>query len=74
MGIDRHVSCCYAQTLSLSVWDMLLGLWVSILFGHSEIDDMDDIGGFGTGASDEEVVGLDVSVDQVAVVDRLHSG
>lgn len=74
MGIDRHVSCCSAQTLSLSVWDMLLGLWVSILFGHSEIDDMDDIGGFGTGASDKEVVGLDVSVDQVAVVDRLHSG
>ena len=53
---------------------MLLGLWVSVLFGHSEIDDMDDIGGFGTGASDEEVVGLDVSVDQVAVVDRLDSG
>ena len=53
---------------------MLLGLWVSVLFGHSEIDDMNDIGGFGTRASDEEVVGLDVSVDQVAVVDRLHSG
>lgn len=53
---------------------MLLGLWVSVLFGHSEIDDMDDIGGFGTGASDKEVVGLDVSVDQVAVMNRLHSG
>ena len=74
MGIDRHVSCCSTQTLSLSVRDMLLCFGVSVLFGHSEINDMNDIGGFSTGTTNEEVVGFDVSVDQVTVVDGLDSG
>ena len=74
MGIDGHVSCCSTQTLSLSVWDMLLCFRVSVLFGHSEIDDMNDIRGFSTGTTNKEVVGFDVSVDQVTVVDGLDSG
>ena len=74
MGIDRHVSCCSTQTLSLSVWDMLLCFRVSVLFSHSEINDMNDIGGFSTGTTNEEVVGFDVSVDQVTIVDGLDSG
>jgi len=74
MGVDRHVSCCSTQTLSLSVRDMLLCLGVSVLFGHSEIDHMNDIGGFSTGTANKEVVGLDISVNQVTVVDCLDSG
>ena len=53
---------------------MLLCFRVSVLFSHSEINDMNDIGGFGTGTTNEEVVGFDVSVDQVTVVDGLDSG
>ena len=74
MGIDRHVSCCSTQTLSLSVRDMLLCFGVSVLFGHSEINNVNNIGGFGTGTTNEEVVGFDVSVDQVTVMDSLDSG
>lgn len=52
---------------------MLLCLWVSVLLGHSEIDNVDDIGRLGTGSSDQEVVGFDVAVNEVPVVYSLHS-
>lgn len=52
---------------------MLLGFRVSVLFGHSKVDYVNDIGGFGTGTTNEEVVGFDVSVNQVTVVDGLYS-
>jgi hypothetical protein len=42
---------------------MLFRFRVSVLFGHAEINNMDDVGGFGTWSSDKEVVGLDISVD-----------
>lgn len=42
---------------------MLLCLRVPVLLGHSEIDDMDDIGGFRPWSANEEIIGLDVSVD-----------
>ena len=53
---------------------MLLCFGVSVLFGHSEINNVNNIGGFGTGTTNEEVVGFDVSVDQVTVMDSLDSG
>lgn len=53
---------------------MLLGLRISVLLGHTKVDDVDNIGCFGARAADEEVVWLDVSVDQVLLVDRLNPG
>jgi hypothetical protein len=53
---------------------MLLCFWIPVLFGHSEIDDMNDIGGFSTGTTDKEIVGFDISVNQVTVMNRLDSG
>jgi hypothetical protein len=51
----------------------LLRLRVTVLFRHTEVDYMDDIGGFCARSADEEVVGLDVSVDEVLLVYRLYS-
>ena len=53
---------------------MLLGLWIPVLFRHSKINHMDNVGCFTVGTADEEVVGLDVSVNEVLLVDGLHSG
>jgi hypothetical protein len=53
---------------------MLLGLWITVLLRHAEVDDVDDIGGLGTWAANEEVVWLDVAVDEVLLVDGLHAG
>jgi len=38
--IDTCIACGAGQVLSLSVWDVLLGLRVTILLGQAEIDDV----------------------------------
>lgn len=73
MGVDTHVAGCTRQRFSLTIRDMLLGLWITILLGHAKVDDMDNVGGLGIRAADEEVVGLDVTVDQIFLVDRLDA-
>jgi hypothetical protein len=49
-------------------------LRIPVLLGHSEIDNMDDILPLGGRTSDQEVVGLDITVDQVLLVDGLDPG
>jgi hypothetical protein len=53
---------------------VLLRLRVAVLLGHTEVDDVNHISGFSAWPSDEEVVGFDVSVDEVLFVDRLDAG
>lgn len=53
---------------------MLLSLGVTVLLGHAEIDNVDNVGGFAVWPADQEVVGLDVAVDEVLLVDGLHAG
>lgn len=42
MSVYAHVTRGPAQALTFSIRDMLLRLWITILFGHTEIDDMND--------------------------------
>ena len=53
---------------------MLFCLWVPVLFGHAEVDNVDDICRFRVGSTYQKVVRLDVSIDEVLLVDRLDSG
>ena len=46
---------------------------ISVLLGHTEVDDVDHVLALGTWSPNQEVVGLDVSVDQVLLVDCLDS-
>lgn len=71
MGVDAHVTRGSRQRLALPIRNVLLRLGVTVLLGHAEVDHVDNIGGFGAGAPNEEVVGLDVPVDQVLLVDGL---
>lgn len=73
MCVDAHVSSSAAQTLAFPVRNVLLRLRVPVLLRHAKVDDVDQVGGLGRGAADEEVVGLDVAVDEVLFVDRLDS-
>lgn len=73
MGVDAHVTGGSRETLSLSVGDVLLRLGVAVLLGHAEVDYMNDVGSLGLRATNQEVVGLDVAVDEVLLVDSLHS-
>lgn len=73
MCVDAHIPCGAGQGLSFSVRDVLLGFGVSVLLGHAEVDDVDNVGRFRVGTSDEEIVRLDVAIDEVLFVDGLYS-
>lgn len=74
MGVDAHISCGARQRLSLSVGDMLFSLRVSILFGHAEVYHVYNVRCPRVGATDQEIVRLDVPIDEILLVDRLDSG
>ena len=52
---------------------MLFCLWISVLFGHTKINNVNNVRSFGVGSADEEVVWFDVSIYQILLVYRLHS-
>lgn len=72
MGVDTHVSSGTRERLPFAVGDMLLGLGVAILLGHAKINDVDDIGSLRPWPANQEVVGLDITVDEVLLVDSLN--
>ena len=74
MSVDTHVPRGPTQTLPFPVRYVLLRLGISILLGHTEVDDVYYVGRLGAWAANEEVVWLDVSVDEVLLVDGLYPG
>jgi hypothetical protein len=50
-----------------------LRLGVSVLLGHTKVDNVDHVLALRARSTDQEVVGLDVSVDQVLLVNGLNS-
>ncbi len=66
--VDTHITGGTGERFALAVWDVLLRLGVSVLLGHAKVNDVNNVGGLGSGTADDEVVGLDVSVDEVALV------
>lgn len=74
MRVDTHVTGGTRQRLAFSVGNVLLRLGITVLLCHTKVDDVDDVGGLGAGATDQEVVGLDVTVDEVLLVDGLDAG
>lgn len=73
MCVDTHITSSARERFAFAVRNVLLGLGVAILLGHAEINNMDDVGCLGAGATDEEVVRLDVTVDEVLLVDCLNA-
>ncbi|KAH3687328.1 hypothetical protein WICPIJ_001672 [Wickerhamomyces pijperi] len=74
MCVDGHVSGSTAERLAFSVRNVLFGLWVPVVLGHTEVDDMDGVWLRASCPANKEVVWLDVSENQVFVMDRFHSG
>lgn len=72
MRVDTHVSCSTREGLSLPIRNVLFRLGITILLCHAKINDMDNVGTLGAWSADEEVVGFDVSVDEVLFVDGLY--
>lgn len=53
---------------------MLLRFRIAVLLSHSEIDNVDHIGGFRSRPADEEIIRFDVSINQILLVNGLDSG
>lgn len=53
---------------------MLLGLGIAVLLGHAKVDNVDNVSSLRPRPADEEVVRLDVTVDEVLLVDSLYTG
>lgn len=47
MRVDTHVASSARQGLALAVRDVLLGLGIAVLLGHTEINHVDDVGSLG---------------------------
>lgn len=73
MCVDTHVSRSSRERLSLPVGDVLLRLGVAVLLRHTEINDVNDISSLGPRPSYQKVVGLNVSVDEILLMDGLYS-
>ena len=52
---------------------MLFCLRVTVLFGHTKIDNVDDIRGLRAWSTNEKIVGFDVTVDEVLLVNCLNA-
>ena len=85
MGVDGHVTRRSAQAFSLTVRDVLFTchqpspyihsrLGISVLLGHTEVDNVNSISALCSGTADEEVIWFDISVDQILFVNRLYPG
>jgi hypothetical protein len=70
MSVDRGVPSGTRQVLVLSVRDVQVCLWVPVLLCETEIDDIDLVSTFTD--THQEVVGLDISVDEVSGVNVFY--
>ena len=71
MGVYTGIPCCASQVLTISVGDVLSCLGVSETFGEAKVDYVHVV--LLLANSNQKVVWLDVSVEEVARVYELNS-
>ena len=52
VGINAHVTGCAAQALSFAVRDVLFRLGIAVLFGHTKVDNVHEVGILGMRSAD----------------------
>jgi hypothetical protein len=72
MGINRSITSSSSQVLVLPIWDMEMGLWVTVFLGQTEINNIDLITTLAN--AHEEVVWLNITVDEGLGVNILDTG
>ena len=72
MGVDTHVTRCTGKRLALPVRDVLLRLGVTVLLGHTEVHDVNNISTLRAWPANEEVIRLDIAVNEVLLMDGLN--
>ena len=72
VGVNAHVSSSSSETLVLPVRNVLVSVGIDVFLRQSEVNNVDDLPLLRGLPSDEKVLGLHVSVDQMLRVDVLH--
>ena len=72
MSVDGSVASGTRQILVLPVGNVQVSLRVTVLLGETEVDDIDLIATLAD--AHQEIVGLDITVDEVAGVDIFDAG
>lgn len=73
MCVDTHIPSGTGQRFAFAVRYVLLRLGIAVLLSHTEINNMNNVGGLGGRATDKEVIGFDITVDEVLFVDGLDA-
>lgn len=71
MGIDTSVTCSTRQVLVLTVWDVEVRLWVTVLLSKTKVDHVNLVTPLSN--AHQEVVWLDIAVDEGLGVDVLDT-
>ena len=71
VGVDAGIASSSCKILVLTVWDVKMGLRVTVFLCKTKVDDIDLISTLAN--PHEEVVGLDVTVDEGFGVDVLNA-
>jgi hypothetical protein len=71
MSVDRSVTSSSSQVLVLAVRDVKVSLGITVLLCETEIDNVDLVSTFTD--THEEVVGFDISVNEVSRVNVFDS-
>ena len=72
MGVDTHVTRRTGKRLALPVRDVLLRLGVTVLLGHTEVHDVNNISTLRAWSANEEVIRLDIAINEVLLMNGLN--
>lgn len=72
MSVDTSVTCSTRQVLVLTVWDVEVRLWVTVLLSKTKVDNVDLVAALSN--SHQEIVRLDIAVDEGLGMDIFNTG
>lgn len=71
MGIERSVAGSAGEALSLSVGNVFSGSGISVAFGKTEVDDVDEM--LALPEANYEVIGFDIAMEEIARMDEFDA-
>jgi len=72
MGMNAHISSCAREAFVLAVRYVLLRRWVDVFFSETEVDNMYDVLLPVGVPTDQEILRLYVTIDQMFRVDVFY--
>lgn len=73
MSVDTHITSGTRETFAFSIRDVLLCFRVSVLLCHAKIDKENIVSGLSAGLADQKVVWLNITVNEVVIVNGLNT-